>query len=298
MKSKQIVLLGLPGAEVESRAIALSQRWHVPYVSTRLLLEKAISDASDLGTKASAFIEKGEAIPDELMLRLLRRRVEQPDMMQGFVLTGFPRSASQAEAFDELMTSFELPVVDVAYIKALMGLLINRLVAQEGAGTGVSIVRDRLKRCQEEIDPVIEYYQQQSRVITINGSLSEAEVANALFQLGQEETGAARFVRDEAELDALLTKESALVVDCIASWCGPCKQVSPLIDRLAEEMGDRAKVVKLDFDNNRQVAKRFGLKGMPSVMFFKDGALLETLRGVKSYQIYSKSVEKLIAANE
>ena len=273
MKSKQIVLLGLPGAEVESRAIALSKRWHVPYVSVSALL-KAVDPVSD-----------------EVIMRLVRRRVEQPDMMQGFVLTGFPRSLAQAAAFDALVKSFELPMVEGAYIKALTGLLINRLVAQEGGS--VSGIRDRLKRAQEEIDPVVEYYQQQSRLTTINGSLSEGEVANALFQLGQEETGAARFVKDENELNSLLASEPALVVDCIASWCGPCKQVSPLIDRLAEEVSDRAKVVKLDFDNNRQVAKRFGLKGMPSVMLFKNGALIETLRGVKSYQVYSESVDKL-----
>ncbi len=273
MKSKQIVLLGLPGIDVESRAIALSKRWYVPYVSVDALLES-------------------EALAsDEVTMRLVRRRVEQPDMMQGFVLTGFPRSSAQAEAFDALVKSFELPMVEVAYIKALTGLLINRLVAQDGGS--VSGLRDRLKRCQEEIDPVIAYYQERSRLTTINGSLSEGEVANALFQLGQEETGAARFVKDEDELNSLLTSEPALVVDCIASWCGPCKQVSPLIDRLAEEVSDRAKVVKLDFDSNRQVAKRFGLKGMPSVMLFKNGELVETLRGVKSYQVYRESVNKL-----
>lgn len=273
MKSKQIVLLGLPGAEVESRAIALSKRWHVPYVSVSALLE-AVDPASD-----------------EMIMQRVRQRIEQPDMMQGFVLTGFPRSLAQAEAFDALVKSFELPRVEAAYIQALTGLLINRLVAQEGGS--VSGIRDRLKRCQEEINPVVEYYRQQSRLTTINGSLSEGEVANALYQLGQEETGAARFVKDEPALNSLLASEPALVVDCIASWCGPCKQVSPLIDRLAEEVSNRAKVVKLDFDNNRQVAKRFGLKGMPSVMLFKNGALIETLRGVKSYQVYSESVDKL-----
>ena len=105
--------------------------------------------------------------------------------------------------------------------------------------------------------------------------------------------GAARFI-DEAELDTLSETEFLLVVDCVASWCGPCKQVSPLVDRLAETYREQATVVKLDFDNNRQVAKRFGLKGMPSVMFFKQGELQETLTGMKPYSIYEKTLSKLL----
>ncbi|MEL7354278.1 MAG: thioredoxin family protein [Cyanobacteria bacterium J06560_5] len=112
--------------------------------------------------------------------------------------------------------------------------------------------------------------------------------------MGQEETGAARFLQSEEELDALISQESLLVVDCVASWCGPCKQVSPLIDRLAEEYSDRALVMKLDFDNNRQVSKRFGLKGMPSVMFFKQGELQETLTGMKPYSVYDKALSRLL----
>ncbi|MEL6605626.1 MAG: thioredoxin family protein [Cyanobacteria bacterium J06614_10] len=106
--------------------------------------------------------------------------------------------------------------------------------------------------------------------------------------MGEEHAGAARFVKDESELDSLIEKEALLVVDCIASWCGPCKLVTPLIDRLAEEYGERVSVVKLDFDSNKQVSKRFGLKGMPSVMFFKAGELSRTLTGVKPYKAYSE----------
>ncbi|MEL6814441.1 MAG: thioredoxin family protein, partial [Cyanobacteria bacterium J06598_3] len=71
-------------------------------------------------------------------------------------------------------------------------------------------------------------------------------------------------------------------------------QVSPLIDQLAENCSDSATVVKLDFDNNRQVAKRFGLKGMPSVMFFKGGELQKTLTGAKSYEAYEAAMQSCL----
>ncbi len=298
MKSKQLILLGPPGAGVETQAIALADRWQVPHVSMQALVRQAIVKESALGVEARASREKGETVADALMIKLLRQRFEQPDvMLKGWVLKGFPVSLTQAEALDAMLLSFGLPEVIAAYIKASTGILISRLSADEGAGTSVSVLRDRITSYKESIVPVMEYYQQHaskgaaapSRLTVINGSQSAAEVENALSRLDQEETGAARFLRDEAELDAFIQKESLLVVDCVASWCGPCKQVSPLIDRLAEEFSDRAIVVKLDFDNNRQVSKRFGLKGMPSVMFFQSGELKETLTGVKSYETYSET---------
>lgn len=76
--------------------------------------------------------------------------------------------------------------------------------------------------------------------------------------------------------------------------CGPCKLVAPLIDRLADEYGERAKVFKLDLDANKPVAKRFGIKSIPAVLFFKQGELLETLVGIKSYEEFSDTLKRFL----
>jgi thioredoxin 1 len=104
----------------------------------------------------------------------------------------------------------------------------------------------------------------------------------------------ATFIQDEAEFNSLLASESLMVVDCTATWCGPCKLISPLIDQLANEYGDRAKVYKLDIDSNKPVAKQFGLKSIPAVMFFKNGELVETLVGVKPYEEFSGTLERFL----
>ncbi|MCZ8190472.1 MAG: thioredoxin [Microcystis sp. LE19-338.1B] len=104
--------------------------------------------------------------------------------------------------------------------------------------------------------------------------------------------GTATFIQDETEFDSLLKSESVLVVDCTATWCGPCKLVAPLIDRLADDYSDRAKVFKLDLDNNKPVAKRFGIRSIPAVMVFKQGELIETLVGVKPYEEFTEAVER------
>lgn len=101
---------------------------------------------------------------------------------------------------------------------------------------------------------------------------------------------AAEYIADEAAFDTLIKDDSVVVVDCTASWCGPCKLVAPLMDQLSEEFDGKVTVSKLDLDSNKAVAKRFGIKSIPAVMFFKNGELMDTLVGVKPYSTFSETV--------
>jgi thioredoxin 1 len=104
----------------------------------------------------------------------------------------------------------------------------------------------------------------------------------------------ATFIQDEAELDALLAAEPLMVIDCTATWCGPCKLVAPMMDELAEDYADRAKVFKLDVDVNKPIAKRFEVKSIPAVMIFKQGELVEKVVGAKAYAEYTATLEKFL----
>jgi thioredoxin 1 len=104
----------------------------------------------------------------------------------------------------------------------------------------------------------------------------------------------AEFIKDETEFDTLLAEGNVLVVDCTATWCGPCKLVAPLIDRLAAEYGDRAGIFKLDIDANKAFPKRFGLRSIPAVIFFKAGEKVEIIVGVKSYEEFSLALTNLL----
>lgn len=104
----------------------------------------------------------------------------------------------------------------------------------------------------------------------------------------------AAYIQDETEFNTLLESESLLVVDCTATWCGPCKLVAPLIDQLADTYADRAKVFKLDLDSNKAVAKRFGVRSIPAVMIFKQGELSETIVGAKPYAEYTSALDKYL----
>ncbi len=296
MRPKQLILLGLPGAGVNAQAAALADQWQVPHVAMADLVRGAIAAETALGLEVHPYAEAGELIPDTLVMKLIRKRFEQPDtMLKGWVLDGFPRTLGQAQGFDEWWSAAGQPPATVAHLKANPEFLILRLLNETSEKPPISAIRDRLESYQRSLAPLLEYYQQQSQLVTINASLSFAEVTRDLVQLGQEDTGAAKLIRDEAELDALLASEARLVVDCMASWCGSCKQVTPSIDKLAEFYGEAVTVRKIDFDSNRQITKRFELKGIPAVMFFKDGQRLETLTGVKSYQEYSAAIARLLA---
>ncbi|WP_019500361.1 thioredoxin [Pseudanabaena sp. PCC 6802] len=95
-----------------------------------------------------------------------------------------------------------------------------------------------------------------------------------------------------AEFDSLLASDEPVVVDYTATWCGPCKLVSPLIDRLAAEYEGRAKVVKLDVDENRDNAKKYGIRSIPAVLVFKGGEVVETIVGKATYETFSQALDK------
>jgi len=293
---KQFILLGLPGVGVQEQAIALANRWHVAHLSMDALVQAAIATQSHIGLEAQPYIEAGEPVPDELRVKLLRQRLQQPDaMLAGWVLDGFPGNVAEAEAFESVRSSVGLPDPTVVYLKAMTGLLINRIWTEKGQEETMPVIRRRVKQQEEALTPVVDYYKGRSLLKTVNGSLPFEEVSTLLFQMGFEDTGAALPIKDEAELDRLLANEPFLVVDCLASWCGSCKLVTPLIEELAKDYGDRAKIMKIDFDSNQQIPARFGLEGMPAVMFFKNGELQETVTGVKPYQVYSDTMARFLA---
>lgn len=101
----------------------------------------------------------------------------------------------------------------------------------------------------------------------------------------------ATYIQD-SDFDNLLTLDQPVVIDCTAPWCGPCRIIAPLIDQLASEYEGRAKVVKLDIDQNKESPKKFGIKSIPTVLIFKGGELVERLVGKSSYETFTQALEK------
>jgi len=290
----QFIFLGPPGAGKGTQAIALSERWGVPHISTGDILRVAIEAQTAVGKEAQAYLEAGELVPDELVMGLVRSRLAEKDTQKGWILDGFPRTLSQAKVLDEILAEQNQPAPQVIYIKVMTGLLIDRLLKMKRKDDTVATIRRRIAVYEEATAPLVAYYQQRQCLTMVNGNVPIAEVANAVVLSTEKETGAAQYLQNEAEFDVVLAQDTLLVTDCTAAWCGPCKLVAPLMDRLAEEYGAQVNVFKLDVDANKPVAKRYQVKGIPAVMFFKGGELQETLVGVKPYATFQDVVNKYL----
>lgn len=98
---------------------------------------------------------------------------------------------------------------------------------------------------------------------------------------------------EETEFETLLKSENLLVVDFSATWCGPCRVVAPLVEQLAQEYQD-IKVVKIDVDQDKPLAKKYEVRSIPAVLIFKNGELVENIVGVKPYEEFADAVKKNI----
>jgi len=100
---------------------------------------------------------------------------------------------------------------------------------------------------------------------------------------------------DEANFEGQVVQSSKpVLVDFWAEWCGPCRALGPVLEEVAQELGEQATVVKVNVDDNGELAQKFGIRGIPTMIFFKDGAPKKTLVGVQPKEEIKKSLQELI----
>ena len=99
---------------------------------------------------------------------------------------------------------------------------------------------------------------------------------------------------DEGSFEADVLKSGApVLVDFWAEWCGPCKALAPILDEVAQEVGEKAKIVKINVDENQALVQKYGIRGIPTLIFFKDGEAKSTLVGNQSKAEIVKNLEEL-----
>jgi adenylate kinase len=104
----RLVFLGLPGAGKGTQARRLAERDGIPQISTGDILREHVQDGTSLGIRARAYMDRGEYVPDELVVQMVRDRLSEPDAQKGFILDGFPRTVAQAEALDAALEATPL----------------------------------------------------------------------------------------------------------------------------------------------------------------------------------------------
>lgn len=138
-----IILMGLPGAGKGTQASEIVKKFPIPHISTGDMFRKAIKDETDLGKEAKSYMDRGELVPDEVTVGIVKDRISEDDAKKGFLLDGFPRTIEQAEALNQIMQELDRKIDAVINIEVPEEELMNRLTGRricEKCGTTYHLV--------------------------------------------------------------------------------------------------------------------------------------------------------------
>ena len=186
-----ILLLGPQGAGKGTQAKRISDEYAIPHVASGEILRAEMAGGTDLGRRVKVIYDRGDLVSDDLMIELIRTRLEQPDTDAGFVLDGFPRTTVQAEALDQILADigrtfsvvFALQIPDEIAFERLR----RRAVLEGRADDTDEAIQRRLDNYHRETEPLIEYYRARDKLVPIHGDRTEnkvfAEIQQALEQI-------------------------------------------------------------------------------------------------------------------
>ena len=182
-----LVLLGPPGSGKGTQAARLTAKYRIPQIATGDILRAAVDAGTPLGQQVKAYLDRGELVPDSLVVDIIRHRLAEPDSKQGFILDGFPRTVPQAQALDALLSELQRPLDAVLYLqvdrRSLLDRLGHRAAVDQRSDDRPEIIAHRIDVFLEQTAPLIDYYRQQSKLRLIDGTRPPEEVAAAIDEV-------------------------------------------------------------------------------------------------------------------
>ncbi len=210
----RLLLFGAPGVGKGTQAKLLSSKFNIPHISTGDILRQAVKDQTEMGKKAQEIMSRGDLVPDDIMIGIIKYRLSKNDCNGGFILDGFPRTDKQAMELDKLLN--EMNIVDIKLIniyadeEEIVKRLNNRRACKECGHIFTlaeikdtmicpncksqnsfylrdddkeEVIRKRMEIFRKTTEPVLKHYEKQGKVISINGLGTVEEVNKELLKI-------------------------------------------------------------------------------------------------------------------
>jgi len=199
----RIILLGPPGSGKGTQAELLSKKYGIPHIAMGDILREEVARGTSLGKKVNVYMSRGELVPDEIVIEVLKERIKKPDCKNGFILDGFPRTLNQAKALDTMLDELGFRIDAVVYIDVPDEEIVRRLSLrrtcrvcgrvynlhynppkQDGKcdvcggelfirdDDKPEVIRNRLKVYNEQTRPLVSYYEESKLLVRVDGANS------------------------------------------------------------------------------------------------------------------------------
>ncbi len=210
----KIIMLGAPGAGKGTQAKMIASKYGIPHISTGDIFRANIKNGTELGAKAKQYMDKGELVPDELVVDLIMDRFKEDDAKNGYVLDGFPRTIPQAEALDKALSAAGEDIDFAINVEVPDENIINRMSGRRacvGCGATYHIkynapkvegicdtcgkelilrdddkpetVKNRLEVYHNQTQPLIDYYEKKGKLKEVDGTVDMNDVFNAITDI-------------------------------------------------------------------------------------------------------------------
>lgn len=173
----RVLLIGAPGSGKGTQGERIAEHFGIAHISSGDLLREHVARNTPLGQVVRGYLERGDLVPDSVMMDMLRKPVVAASMAGGYVLDGFPRTVEQAEAAYVIARELGVAIQVAVYLAVPKEELIRRLLARKrGAEDSEAIIAHRIEVFEQHTLPMVEYYAEREKLVTINGARPPDEV--------------------------------------------------------------------------------------------------------------------------
>ena len=180
-----LLFMGPPGAGKGTQANFISQKYNIPQISTGDILRAAVQNKTPMGLQAQQFMDAGQLVPDEVVIGIVRDRLQEADTKPGYILDGFPRTVAQADALKAILADMEQELDLALNLRVSQDELVMRLLdraqKQGRADDTADVIQQRLTNYNEQTLPLLEYYKKENILRELDG-VGDVEIISRRLQ--------------------------------------------------------------------------------------------------------------------